>query len=263
MARPGHQLDVDVGCERVERRETGGGGERVARERAGVEHRPERRQLLHDLAPTADRADRQAATDHLAEAGDVGRDVVLGLGAADAEPESGDHLVEDQQRAHPIALGAQTLEETRRRRDDAHVRGDRLDDHRGDLLVEVGHHVVGRDHRLGDRAVGHTGGPGSPSVATPLPPATSRASVAPWKLPAKVTIRSRPVTPRARRTAVLVASVPEFISRTCSQLGTRSTIASASFISRGVGAPYDVPSVAAAVTAPVIAGWAWPRMTAP
>ena len=98
--------------------------------------------------------------------------------------------------------------------------------------------------------------PGRPSVATPLPPATSRASVAPWKLPGNVTMRSRPVTPRARRTAVLVASVPEFISRTRSQLGTRSLIASASFISRGVGAPYDVPSPAAARSAAVTAGWA-------
>ncbi len=80
--------------------------------------------------------------------------------------------------------------------------------------------------------------------------------MAPWKLPAKVTIRSRPVTPRARRIAVLVASVPEFISRTRSQLGTRSPMASASFISRGVGAPYEVPSPTAARTACVIAGWA-------
>jgi hypothetical protein len=31
--------------------------------------------------------------------------------------------------------------------------------------------------------------------------------------------------------------VPEFISRTCSQLVTRAEISSASFISRGVGAP--------------------------
>jgi len=105
--------------------------------------------------------------------------------------------------------------------------------------------------------------PGSPSVATPLPPAASSASVAPWKLPANVTMRSRPVNPRARRTAALVASVPEFISRTRSTLRTRSTMASASFISRGVGAPNDVPSAAAALTAAVTAGWACPRMTAP
>ena len=78
-----------------------------------------------------------------------------------------------------------------------------------------------------------------------------------------MTIRSRPVKPRARRTAVLVASVPEFISRTCSQLGDALAIVSASFISRGVGAPYDVPSPAAAAIAAVTAGWAWPRITAP
>ena len=35
--------------------------------------------------------------------------------------------------------------------------------------------------------------PGKPNVATPLPPAASSASVAPWKLPWKITRRSRPV----------------------------------------------------------------------
>ena len=76
-------------------------------------------------------------------------------------------------------------------------------------------------------------------------------------------MRSRPVKPRARRTAVLVASVPEFISRTISQLRDPLAIASASTISPGVGAPYDVPRVAASATAAVIAGWAWPRIIAP
>ena len=97
--------------------------------------------------------------------------------------------------------------------------------------------------------------PGIPNVATPLPPAASRASVAPWKLPWNDTMRSRPVNPRASLTAVLVASVPEFINRACSQLATRAVISSASFISRGVGAPNDVPSAAAARIAAVIAGW--------
>ena len=60
--------------------------------------------------------------------------------------------------------------------------------------------------------------------------------------------------PRARRTAVLVASVPEFINRTMSQLATRWVIASASSISPGVGAPYDVPLAAAALTAAVMTG---------
>ena len=42
-------------------------------------------------------------------------------------------------------------------------------------------------------AAGTPAVPGRPSVATPLPPAASKASVAPWKLPWKMTMRSRPV----------------------------------------------------------------------
>ena len=64
----------------------------------------------------------------------------------------------------------------------------------------------------------------------------------------------RPVRPRANRTTVDVASVPEFMKRTRSHEGTRSLIASANFISRGVGAPKEVPSGAASCNAEVIAG---------
>ena len=87
-----------------------------------------------------------------------GRDVVARLRAAAPETEPGDHLVEDQERADAVALGAQPLEESGRRGDDTHVRGDRLDDDRGDLLVEFGHHVVGRDDRVGDGRVRNAGG---------------------------------------------------------------------------------------------------------
>ena len=47
---------------------------------------------------------------------------------AAAEPEPGDDLVEDEQRADPVALGPQALEEARHRRHQTHVGGDRLDD---------------------------------------------------------------------------------------------------------------------------------------
>ncbi len=103
--------------------------------------------------------------------------------------------------------------------------------------VSAGTRLYGTTRVSATAPAGTPAVPGSPSVATPLPPAASNASVAPWKLPWNETMRSRPVNPRARRTAVLVASVPEFIRRTRSQLGTRSLIVSASFISRGVGAP--------------------------
>ena len=58
-------------------------------------------------------------------------------------------------------------------------------------------------------------------------------------------MRVRPVAPRARRMADIVASVPLETMRTFSQDGTRSVIASASRTSRSVGAPYEVPSPAA------------------
>src|SRR4030095_5253955 len=58
----------------------------------------------------------------------------------------------------------------------------------------------------------------------------------------------RPVAPRARRSALMAASVPELTSRTCSTDGTCAAIASASSISRYVGAPNERPSAAAART---------------
>ena len=68
------------------------------------------------------------------------------------------------------------------------------------------------------------------------------------------------MTPRARRTAVIAASVPDDTSRTISTLGTRAQIASASSTSRSVDAPNDVPSAAARCTASTMAGCAWPRI---
>ncbi len=69
-------------------------------------------------------------------------------------------------------------------------------------------------------------------------------------------MRSRPVTPRAMRSAVIVASVPLDTSRTRSQDGTRARMASASSTSRSVGAPNEVPSAAAACTASTTFGCA-------
>ena len=54
--------------------------------------------------------------------------------AAVAEAEAGDHLVEDEERAVLPRELAQALQEAGRRRHDAHVPGDRLDDDGGDLV---------------------------------------------------------------------------------------------------------------------------------
>src|SRR5690606_19082173 len=103
---------------------------------------------------------------------------------------------------------------------------------------------------------------GSPNVATPEPAAASSEPTCPWEHPANFTTLARPVKPRARRIADIVASVPELTSRTFSA-GVRATISSASSTSPGVGAPYDVPRPAASRTASTTAGCACPRIIGP
>ena len=71
------------------------------------------------------------------------------------------------------------------------------------------------------------------------------------------------MNPRARRIALIVASVPELTSRTISTLGTASTIRPASSTSASVGIPNDVPRPAASVAAATISGHAWPKSSAP
>ena len=68
--------------------------------------------------------------------------------------------------------------------------------------------------------------------------------------------------PRASRIADIVASVPDETSRALST-GVRATISSTSSTSARVGVPYDVPRAAAAVTASMTSGWAWPRSIGP
>ena len=63
--------------------------------------------------------------------------------------------------------------------------------------------------------------------------------------------------------ALIVASVPEFTSRTFSIDGTASTTSSASSFSANVGAPKLVPRRNAASTASTTAGWLCPRIIGP
>src|SRR6266540_5697640 len=83
--------------------------------------------------------------------------------------------------------------------------------------------------------------PAIPRVATPEPAETRNPSPWPWYPPSVLTIRARPVAARARRTALIVASVPELTNRTISTEGTIATTRSASRTSSDVGAPNDVP----------------------
>jgi len=76
-------------------------------------------------------------------------------------------------------------------------------------------------------------------------------------------ILSRPVNPRATRTALITASVPELTRRTFSAEGTADTIISANRTSASVLAPNDVPRAAASVTAWTTRAGAWPKISGP
>ena len=150
---------------------------------------PERRQMLHDVAPPAEGADRHAAADHLAERGEVGRlDAVERLRAAAARRGS-----RSSPRRKSAARRARVHSSRSACRNPAagaheiHVAGDRLDDHAAmsspcianasssccDVVV-VEHHRVLRDFRR------HAGArSGLPKVAAPEPALTSSESAWP------------------------------------------------------------------------------------
>ena len=118
----------------------------------------------------------------------------------------------------------------------------------------------------GDSSTSPSTGPGMPAdmgtskggltpVATP--------SAQPWKWPVNFTSFGRPVSARASRMARCVASVPDIVNRTISARGDE--------LGDPVG-PLDLELVARAVvgaqahlalTASTIAGWEWPRNSAP
>ena len=68
---------------------------------------------------------------------------------------------------------------------------------------------------------------------------------------------------RARRSALIVASVPDEVMRSMSTAGIRAPTSSASSTSPPVGAPNVVPRAAASATASSTAGWAWPWISGP
>ena len=68
---------------------------------------------------------------------------------------------------------------------------------------------------------------------------------------------------RARRTALIAASVPEETNRTFSIEGTAFATRSAISISAFVGAPYDVPRGSALRTAERTGPYACPNMSGP
>ena len=167
--------------------EPGRGGERVPRERARLVDVTRGRNSRHDVRSAAESGQRQAAADDLPQHGEVGQDAEPLLRAAAGDPEAGDHLVEDEERAGVVARRPQRLQEPRLGRNDAHVSRHWLDHDRGEALAvpldgrgDGAVVVVGADDRVGGRASRHAGQAGMPSVANPEPASASSASAWPW-----------------------------------------------------------------------------------
>ena len=136
-----------AGRQHLEQRRLGGGHhERVAVERALLAHAAvgdERAELLGH----ADRAAGQAAADRLRQADDVGRDAEQLGRAARGDRRAGLDLVEDQHDAVGGRELAHALEVARDRRDDVDVHHRRLEDHAGDLAVELGEDALEQRRR--------------------------------------------------------------------------------------------------------------------
>ena len=62
--------------------------------------------MAHDVTAPAERADRESATDNLAEGREVGRNAEQLGRAAAGEAEAADHFIENQERSRTFRLAA-------------------------------------------------------------------------------------------------------------------------------------------------------------
>ena len=158
------QGGVHRGVGRAQRRQARRHGHRVTRQGPGLIHRAQRRQPLHHLGPTAESRRRQSAAHHFSEGEQVGGDRIYPVPAASAHPEARHDLVDDQQRAVLRGDRAQGRVVAGGGRDNTHVAGAGLGDHRGDLVTDTVERlphgvdvVVGQYNRVGRGRAGDTG----------------------------------------------------------------------------------------------------------
>ena len=112
-------------------------GQRIPGKRAGLIHRAQGRHHVHDVGRPAVRAHRQPAADDLSEGGQVGKNSVALLRAAERQPKAGHHFVKNEQRLVAQRDLAQGVQIEGRGRDASHVAHHRLHDHAGDLVAEL------------------------------------------------------------------------------------------------------------------------------
>ena len=165
------QLSVKAGdADQLQRFEAAGGGNRVARERAGLVHPAEGREFFHDLAPSAKGRQRHPAANDLAHDSDVGLKAldllrVQALGAAQGDAKAGHHLVVNHQRPVLLRQLADAAGELHAGAHKVHVAGNGLHDHAGDFAAhlgkgffQLGHIVVFKDDGVFHHIGGHPSG---------------------------------------------------------------------------------------------------------
>ena len=130
------RVKIRIGVDRGERRDTGGGRERIPAKRARLIDLADGRHRVHNVAPAAVRADREPAPDNLAERREVRRYAVVLLRAPLGDAKAGHDLVENQHGAGFRGFVAKRLEKFRRAGHAAHVSADRFDNHARYLSAE-------------------------------------------------------------------------------------------------------------------------------
>ena len=151
------QFGVGVVVQPIQHGQSGGGGQRIPRQGARLVDGTIGCQERHRLGGAPEGAHGKTTADHLPEAPEVGDDPGVLGGSAGRDAEPGDDLVEDEQGPRSGAGVAKSLEEPGPGPDQPHVGGHRLDDHRRDRVVQLGHLVVRRNDRVGHGPGGDAG----------------------------------------------------------------------------------------------------------
>ena len=117
----------------LEHGQSRGRGQGIARQGAGLVDGAFGAEAVHHVGAAPVGGQGQAAAQDLAQGGEVGLHAVELLGPAQAQAESGDHLVEDEQGAGGVAQGSQAFQESLLRNQHAHIAGHRFHDDGGDV----------------------------------------------------------------------------------------------------------------------------------
>ncbi|CWQ61755.1 Uncharacterised protein [Neisseria meningitidis] len=142
-----------------------GDSNRVARQGACLIHAAQRGNTFHNVFAPAKRGKRHTAADDFAHRGQVGRDAVQRLRAAERDAEAGHHFVVNQHRAVFFGQSAQGFDKGFGRADEVHIADEGFDNHAGDFIAalskgffELGDIVVLEYQSVFGKVGRHTGG---------------------------------------------------------------------------------------------------------